>query len=115
MPTAGQRSKSEKNHLRLSETANLWQPRWNESQTALARATHMLGRIAGLLEGAVSGSCSLRIVKQSQCKGYCCLRRDRMRGCEGGNHGGTCLWKKARQPWKQGNIAESCIGVKPSP
>ena len=23
---------------------------------------------------------------------------------------GKCLWRKARQPWKQGNTAESCIG-----
>ena len=23
--------------------------------------------------------------------------------------GGKCLWKKAGQPWKQGNTAESCI------
>ena len=22
--------------------------------------------------------------------------------------GGKCLWKKAGQPWKQGNTAESC-------
>ena len=24
--------------------------------------------------------------------------------------GGKCLWRKARQPWKQGDTAESCIG-----
>ena len=24
--------------------------------------------------------------------------------------GGKCLWKKAGQPWKQGNTAELCIG-----
>ena len=29
-----------------------------------------------------------------------------MRGCEGGNCGGKCLWKKARQPWKQDDSAE---------
>ena len=23
---------------------------------------------------------------------------------------GKCLWRKARQPWKQGDTAESCIG-----
>ena len=37
------------------------------------------------------------------------------RGYEGGDYGGKCLWRKARQPWKQGNTAESCVGVKPSP
>ena len=35
---------------------------------------------------------------------------ERWRGCEGGDYGGKCLWRKARQPWKQGNIAESCVG-----
>ena len=34
----------------------------------------------------------------------------RLRGCEGGDCGGKCLWRKARQPWKQGDIAESRIG-----
>ena len=24
--------------------------------------------------------------------------------------GGECLWRKARQPWKQGDTAESCVG-----
>ena len=32
------------------------------------------------------------------------------RGGEGGDCGGKCLWRKARQPWKQGDTAESCIG-----
>ena len=36
--------------------------------------------------------------------------RDESRGCEGGDHDGKCLWRKAGQPWKQGNTAESCIG-----
>ena len=29
--------------------------------------------------------------------------------CEGGDHGGKCLWRKARHPWKQGDTAESHI------
>ena len=29
-------------------------------------------------------------------------RQIRLRGCEGGDGGGKCLWKKAGQPWKQG-------------
>ena len=36
--------------------------------------------------------------------------RDGSRGCEGGDHGGKCLWRRARQPRKQDNTAESCIG-----
>ena len=49
-----------------SETADLWQPKWNENQTVLAAAIHMVGRNAGLLEGAAAGSWSLGIVEQSQ-------------------------------------------------
>ena len=37
--TLGQLSESEK-HLRLSETADLWQSKWNENQTVLAAAIH---------------------------------------------------------------------------
>ena len=33
-----------------------------------------------------------------------------MRRHKGGDCGGTCLWGKAGQPWKQGDTAESCIG-----
>jgi len=32
-----------------------------------------------------------------------------LRGCEGGDCGGKCLWRKARQPWKQGDTTESRI------
>ena len=38
------------------------------------------------------------------------LQRDRLRGCEGGDYGQKCLWRKPRQPWKQGDTVESCIG-----
>ena len=31
------------------------------------------------------------------------------RGCEGGECGGKCLWRKAGQPWKQGDTAESRV------
>ena len=34
----------------------------------------------------------------------------RLRGREGGDHGGKCQWRNARQPWKQGNTAESHAG-----
>ena len=46
-----------------SETADLWQPKWTENQTALAAAIHTLDRNAGPLEGALAGSWSLRIVE----------------------------------------------------
>ena len=53
------------------ETADLWQPKWNENQTVLATTLHMPGRNPGLLEGAVAGSWSLGTVEQSCCKGCC--------------------------------------------
>ena len=71
---------------------------WN--QTVLATAIHTL-------DAAVAGSWSLGIVEQSQEEGCCWLRRV---GCEGGDYGGKCLWRKAGQPWKQGDPAESCTG-----
>ena len=90
-----------------SETADLWQPKWNENQIVLATAIHMTGRNMGLLEGAVTGSWSLGIVEQSQCKDCCWLWRDR----SWGDCGGKCLWKKVGQSWKQGDTAELCVGA----
>ena len=49
-----------------NETADLWQPKWNENQTVLAAAIHTPDRNAGPLEGALAGSWSLGIVEQSQ-------------------------------------------------
>ena len=49
-----------------SETADLWQPKWNENQTVLAIAIYTPDRNPGSLEGAVAGSWSLGIVEQSQ-------------------------------------------------
>ena len=43
-----------------SETADLWQPKWNENQTVLASAMHTLDR-----------GWSLGIVEQSQGEGCC--------------------------------------------
>ena len=54
-----------------SETADLWQPKWNENQTVLATAIHAPDRNADLLEGAAAGSWSLGIVEQSQGEGCC--------------------------------------------
>ena len=89
-----------------SETANMWQPKWNENQTVLATAIYTLDRNAGPLEGAAAGSWSLGIMEQSQGEGCCWLWRDGLRGCEGGYRGGKCWWRKTRQPWKQGHTAE---------
>ena len=54
-----------------SETADLWQPKWNENQTVLAAAMYTQDRHAGPPEGAVAGSWSLGIVEQSQGESCC--------------------------------------------
>ena len=54
-----------------SDTADLWQPKWNENQTVLAAAIHTLDRNAGPLEGAVAGTWSLGIMERSQDKSCC--------------------------------------------
>ena len=41
-----------------SETADLWQPKWNENQTVLAAAIQTPERNVGLLEGAAARSWS---------------------------------------------------------
>ena len=38
-----------------SETADLWQPKWCENQTALAISIHTLDRDAGPLGGTAAG------------------------------------------------------------
>ena len=66
-----------------AETADLWQPKWNEHQTVLTAAVHIPDRDTGPLEGAAAGSWSLGIVGQSQGEGCCWLQRDGLWGCEG--------------------------------
>ena len=53
------------------ETADWWQPKWNENQTALAAAIHTPDKDAGPLEGTAAGSWSLGSVEQSQGEGCC--------------------------------------------
>ena len=53
-----------------SETADLWQPKWNENQTVLSAAIHTPDRDTGPLEGIVARSWNLGIVEQSQGEGW---------------------------------------------
>ena len=55
---SGQLSESEEKFKAESETADLWQPKWNENQTVLAAAIHTLDRDASPVEGTVAGSWS---------------------------------------------------------
>ena len=49
-------------------------------------------------------------MEQSQSEGCCWLWRDGLRECEEGDCGRKCRWRKAKQPRKQGDTAESCVG-----
>ena len=42
-----------------SETAGLWQPKWNGNQTVFATVIHTFDKDAGPLEGTAAGSWSL--------------------------------------------------------
>ena len=65
-----------------SETADLWQPKWNENQIVLAAAIHTPDRDTGPLEGTVARSWSLTSLELSQ--GETAVDcRDGLRGCEG--------------------------------
>ena len=68
---SGQLSESEVTFKAENETADVWQPKWNENQTVLATAKHTLDRDEGPPEGAVAGSWSLAIEEQSQGEGGC--------------------------------------------
>ena len=67
----GQLSESEATFKAENETAELWQPRWNENQTVLATAIYTPDRDADPLEGAAAGSWNLGIVEQFLGKGCC--------------------------------------------
>ena len=92
-----------------SETADLWQPTWSENHSPCCSHTTP-ARNPGPLEGTVAGNWTLGIVGKFQGDGCCWPWGDRSRGCEGGDRGGKCQWRQARQSWKQGDTAESRIG-----
>ena len=54
-----------------SETADLWQPKWNENQTILATAIHIPDRDTGPLQGAATKGWNLGTMEQSQGDGCC--------------------------------------------
>ena len=68
----GQLSESEEKHFKAeSETADLWQPKWNENQTVFATTIHTPDRDEDSLEVAVAGRWSLGIMEKSPGKGCC--------------------------------------------
>ena len=63
-----------------TETADLWQPKWNENQAVLAAAIHTPDRDTGPLEEAIAGSWSSGIVEQSQGKGLLLTAERKIKG-----------------------------------
>ena len=105
IPTSGQLFGTEEKHLRLLESAaaDLWQSKWNKNHAILAAALQTLDRSPG-----TRGGCELELGTGEHPRAGCCgLEGDGLRGREGEDHCGKCLWKKAGQPWRQGDSAES--------
>ena len=107
IPTLGQLSESEEKHLRL-RVKQLICGSLNGMRIKESLVQPYISQTD--MEGTVAGSWSLPTVEQSLGKGCCWLRRDGSMRCEGGDCGGKCLWRKAGQPWKQDDTAESCWG-----
>ena len=85
-----------------SETADLWQPKWNENQTVLAAAILTLDRNTRPLKGAEAGSWSLGIVEQPQARAAVdCRETDLGDVREETVVGKACGGKPDRQPWEQ--------------
>ena len=101
---------SEEKHLRLKVKQIICDSlNWMRiTQTILSTAIQTPDRDP--LEGIAAGTWSIGIVEQSQGKVCCSLREDSRRGREWEDYGGKCLWRKTRQPQRQGDTAESCVG-----
>ena len=84
------------------------------TQTILVTAIGTPDRDACFPEGIATGSWSVGIVEQSQGEVCCWLWGVGPRGHEEGDCGGKCLWRKIRQPWRQADTPEACVGVAPS-
>ena len=105
IPTSGQLSESEEKHLRLRVKQlicgslngrrirqSLPQPYTPQTGTQVPWKVQRLGaRVQGLWSNPQAGA-------PVECG-------DRLRGCEGGDCVGKCLWRKARKPRKQGDTA----------
>ena len=91
-----------------SERADLWQPKWNESDSPCQSHTYpgqgprSPGRCNGWqLDFRDCGTISGR--------GLMLTAERWLVGMWGGDRGGKSPWRKARQPWKQGDTAESHV------
>ena len=120
IPTSGEIFGTMMQHLRLleNEVVNLWPSGWNENHIENPCHSHMYSR-EGFKSPRKCSSCELehRVWSTIPGKVCCWLRRNSLRGPEGGDYSEKCLWRKARQTWRQGDSAEShtvggaiCIG-----
>ena len=81
-----------------SETADLWQPKWNENQTVLAAAICTLDSDTSPLEGTVAGSRSLGLWSNFRARAAVdCGEMDRGDVREGTVVGNACGGKPGSQ------------------
>ena len=80
------------------------------TQTILSAVLLTPDRDASPLESETAGSWSIGPGEQSQGEVCCWLQGDSLWGSEGRDHGGQRPWRKAKQPWRQSDTAESCTG-----
>ena len=106
---SGQSAGTERTHLRLSEgkAADLGQSEWSENHTANpchGPASHGQGHKSTRM-------CSWELERSDWREipgwGLLLTAGRQPKGQEEGDSSGECLWRKARQPWRQGATAES--------
>ena len=64
-----------------SETADLWQPKWNENETVLSTVIHTPERDTGPEEGAAGSRWFREIVEKSLPMVCCLLVKDKLMEC----------------------------------
>ena len=101
------------NEFLLNKGPAVCDHKWNKNQSVLATTIHIPNRDADTLEGAASGK--FRDCGAIPGQGLLLTVERQLRECKRGNCSGKCLRRKARQPWKQGGTAESCMVLEPSP
>ena len=106
---SGQSVGTERKHLRLSEgkAVDLWQSEWSENHTANpchGPASHGQGHKSTRI---CSWELEHRDWREIPGWGLLLTAGRQPKGQEEGDSSGECLWRKARQPWRQGATAES--------
>ena len=109
IPYRGNSLGQRRNFETESKAADLRQPKWNKNHTIFATAIHALDRDAGHLKRHRGWELELRDCRAIPGRGLLLTVGRQLGRREGGDCDGKCPCRKARQPWKQGDAAESFI------